>query len=71
MLLQQQSAGFERLELALEFGDADDPRNEFYALVLQKILVVALRVLCDQTDAGCPWVDERMYDGSNITVSGD
>lgn len=53
------------LEFALQLGNSDHLGNEFDILLLEKILVLPLRVFCDETYGCCTWIDGRMSEGTN------
>jgi hypothetical protein len=57
MVLHKLMPRLERLELALEFGHAYDSRDKLDILGREKILVLSLRVLGNQTNGGCAGVD--------------
>lgn len=57
MLVHELSPRFERLEFALELGEADDARDELDVLRLKQVFVLALRVFGDQAYGCRAWVD--------------
>jgi hypothetical protein len=54
----------EWLKFALQLGNADHSGNELDVLLLETILVLSLRVLCDEAYRRCAWIDGRMGEGT-------
>ena len=65
MLAHKLPPWFEWLKLALQLGNTDHSGNELDILLLEEILVLSLRVLCDEAYGRCSWIDGRMGEGTN------
>jgi len=59
------SSRLEWLKFALQLGNTDHPGNELDVLLLEEVLVLSLRVLCDEAYGRCAWIDGRMGEGTN------